>query len=90
MMTRKSIDTVLFSVAADKLSQREWDWIKLMKSMDPPPEMVVSAILEHRHDTAALAKLLLAKVKETLKVETPKTANKKSSRNRDVDGPEMA
>lgn len=30
MMTRKSIDTLLFSVAADKLSQREWNWIKLM------------------------------------------------------------
>lgn len=35
MMTRKSIDTVLLSVAADKLSQREWDWIKLMKPMGP-------------------------------------------------------
>lgn len=29
MMTRKSIDTVLFSGAADKLSQREWDWMGL-------------------------------------------------------------
>jgi len=57
MMTRKSIDTVLLSVAADKLSQREWDWIKLMKPMDPPPVMVASAILEHRHDTAALTRL---------------------------------
>nr|CDS57330.1 hypothetical protein SYMBAF_20182 [Serratia symbiotica] len=37
MMTCKSIDTVLLSVAANKLSQREWDWIRLMKSMDPPP-----------------------------------------------------
>lgn len=57
MMTRKSIDTVLFSVAADKLSQREWDWIKLMKPMDPPSAMVASAILEHRNDTAALTRL---------------------------------
>lgn len=57
MMTRKSIDTILLSVAADKLSQREWDWIKLMKPMEPPPEMVANAILEHRHDTAALARL---------------------------------
>ncbi|MCE2004186.1 hypothetical protein [Enterobacter asburiae] len=57
MMTRKSIDTVLLSVSADKLSQREWDWIKLMKSMDPPPAMIASAILEHRHDTAALTRL---------------------------------
>ncbi|WP_338627974.1 hypothetical protein [Enterobacter sp. JJBC] len=57
MMTRKSIDTVLLSVAADKLSQREWDWIKLMKPMDPPPVMVVAAILEHRNDTAALTRL---------------------------------
>lgn len=57
MMTRKSIDIVLLSVAADKLSQREWDWIKLMKSMDPPAAMVASAILEHRHDTAALTRL---------------------------------
>ncbi len=52
MMTRKSIDTVLFSVAADKLSQRERDWIKLMKPIDPPPAMVASAIPEHRHGIA--------------------------------------
>lgn len=51
MITRKSIDTILLSVAADKLSQRVWDWIKLMKAM------VASAILEHRHDTAALTRL---------------------------------
>ncbi len=57
MMTRKSIDTILLSIAADKLSQREWDWIKLMKPMDPPPAMVASAILEHRHDTTALSRL---------------------------------
>jgi hypothetical protein len=57
MMTRKSIDTVLLSVAADQLSQREWDWIKLMKPIDPPPAMVASAILEHRHDAAALTRL---------------------------------
>jgi len=57
MMTRKSIDTVLLSVTADKLSQREWDWIKLMKPLDPPPEMVARAILKHRHDTAALSRL---------------------------------
>lgn len=57
MMTRKSIDTVLLSVAADKLSQREWDWIKLMKPMDPPPAMVAGAIPEHRNDTAALTRL---------------------------------
>ena len=57
MMPRKSIDTVLFSVSADKLSQREWDWIKLMKPMDPPPTMVASAILEHRNDTAVLTRL---------------------------------
>lgn len=57
MMTRKSIDTVLLSVAAEELSQREWDWSKLMKPMVPPPAMVASAILEHRHDTAALTRL---------------------------------
>lgn len=57
MMTRKSIDTVLLSVAADKLSQREWDRIKLMKPMDPPPPMVAGAILERRNDTAALTRL---------------------------------
>ncbi|AXF75426.1 hypothetical protein LU604_07375 [Erwinia tracheiphila] len=57
MMTRKSIDTVLLSVAADKLSQREWDWIKLMKPMAPLPAMVASAILEHHHDAAALTRL---------------------------------
>lgn len=57
MMTHKSIDTVLLSVDADKLSQREWDWIKLMKPIDPPPAMVASAILDHRHDAPALARL---------------------------------
>lgn len=57
MMTRKSIDTVLLCVTADKLSQREWDWIKLMKPMDPPAAMVACAILEHRHDVAAMTRL---------------------------------
>lgn len=57
MMTRKSIDSILLSVAADKLSQHEWDWIKLMKPMNPPPAMVASAIPEHRNDTAALTRL---------------------------------
>ncbi|WP_324030765.1 hypothetical protein GC087_24765 (plasmid) [Pantoea sp. JZ2] len=57
MMTRKSIDTIQLSVAADKLSQPDWDRIKLMKPMDPPPAMVASAIQEHRHDVAALARL---------------------------------
>lgn len=31
MMTRKSIDTVLLSVGTDKLSYREWDWMKMLK-----------------------------------------------------------
>ncbi|MCS3490713.1 hypothetical protein [Enterobacter sp. SLBN-59] len=53
----KTPPSVIPVVAADKLSQREWDWIKLMKPMDPPPAMVASAILEHRHDAAALSRL---------------------------------
>lgn len=57
MMTRKSIDTILLSVAADKLSQREWDWMKLLKSMEPPPVMVARSILERRGDAAALTRL---------------------------------
>ncbi len=44
MLTRKSIDTVLLSVGAEKLSQREWDWMKMLKPMDPPPAMVVASI----------------------------------------------
>lgn len=39
MMTRKSIDTIQLSVAADKLSRREWVWIKLMEPMAPPPDI---------------------------------------------------
>lgn len=54
-MTRKSVDTLLLSAGADKLSQREWDWMKMLKPMDPPPAMVACAILEHRHDAAALS-----------------------------------
>ncbi len=53
MLTRKSIDTVLLSVGAEKLSQREWDWMKMLKPMDPPPAMVAASILERRGDTAA-------------------------------------
>lgn len=34
MLTRKSIDTVLLSVGAEKLSQREWDWMKMLKPMN--------------------------------------------------------
>ncbi len=54
MLTRKSIDTVLLSVGAEKLSQREWDWMKMLKPMDPPPAMVTTSILKRRGDTAAL------------------------------------
>ncbi|EEV7167125.1 TPA: hypothetical protein JLY04_004430 [Escherichia coli] len=57
MLTRKSIDTVLLSVGADKLSQREWDWMKMLNPMDPPPAMVAASILERRGDTAALTLL---------------------------------
>lgn len=57
MMTRKSIDTVLLSVGADKLSYREWDWMKMLKPMDPPPVIVARSILERRGDTAALSRL---------------------------------
>jgi hypothetical protein len=57
MMIRKSIDTILLSVDADKLSQREWDWMKMLKPMNPPPAMVARSMLERRGDTAALARL---------------------------------
>ncbi|WP_077125940.1 hypothetical protein, partial [Shigella sonnei] len=56
MLTRKSIDTVLLSVGAEKLSQCEWDWMKMLKPMDPPPAMVAASILERRGDTAALTR----------------------------------
>ncbi|EPZ4295117.1 hypothetical protein ACXM8C_003990, partial [Shigella flexneri] len=56
MLTRKSIDTVLLSVGAEKLSQREWDWMKMLKPMAPPPAMVAASILERRGDTAALTR----------------------------------
>ena len=46
MLTRKSIDTVLFSVGAEKFSQREWDWMKMLNPMAPPPAMVAASILE--------------------------------------------
>lgn len=57
MMTRKSIDTILLSAGADQLSYREWDWMKMLRPMDPPPVMVASPILERRGDTAALTRL---------------------------------
>ncbi|EFG2967395.1 hypothetical protein ACXM0Y_004525, partial [Shigella sonnei] len=41
----------------EKLSQREWDWMKMLKPMDPPPAMVAASILERRGDTAALTRL---------------------------------
>ncbi|WP_096222788.1 hypothetical protein [Escherichia coli] len=42
---------------AEKLSQREWDWMKMLKPMDPPPAMVTTSILKRRGDTAALTLL---------------------------------
>ncbi|HFT9342637.1 hypothetical protein [Escherichia coli] len=45
MLTRKSIDTVLLSVGAEKLSQREWDWMKMLNPMDPSPAMVAASSL---------------------------------------------
>ncbi|EGE2208592.1 hypothetical protein DL732_21705 [Escherichia coli] len=57
MLIRKSIDTVLLSVGAEKLSQREWEWMKMLKPMNPPPAMVTASILERRGDTAALTRL---------------------------------
>lgn len=57
MLTRKSIDTVLLSVGTDKLSQREWDWMKMLKPMNPPPAMVAASILERHGDTAVLTLL---------------------------------
>ena len=57
MMTRKSVDTLLLSAGADKLSQRDWDWMTMLKPMDPPPVMVAHSILEHRRDDTALARL---------------------------------
>ncbi|EFN2497829.1 hypothetical protein DS043_17320 [Escherichia coli] len=57
MLTRKSIDTVLLSVGAEKLSQREWEWMTMLKPMAPPPAMGAASILERRGDTAALTLL---------------------------------
>ncbi|EPG0678922.1 hypothetical protein ACSW5Y_004765, partial [Escherichia coli] len=37
--------------------QREWDWMKMLKPMDPPPAMVTTSILKRRGDTAALTLL---------------------------------
>ncbi|EDH7684064.1 hypothetical protein CB561_15475 [Salmonella enterica subsp. enterica serovar Typhimurium] len=55
MLTRKSLDTALLSVGAEKLSQREWDWMKM--PMAPPPAMVATSILERRGDTSPLTLL---------------------------------
>jgi len=60
MMTRKSVDTILLSAGADKLSYRKWDWVKMLRPMDPPPVMVAGSILERRGDTAALTRLQTA------------------------------
>ncbi|CAD5742456.1 hypothetical protein [Escherichia coli] len=57
MLTRKSIDTVLLSVGTEKLSQCEWNWMKMLKPMDPPHAMVAVSILERRGDTSALTRL---------------------------------
>ncbi len=58
MMTRKSIDTILLSVDADKLSQREWDYrMKMLNPIDPSPVMVAKSMLERQSDIAALSSL---------------------------------
>lgn len=57
MMTRKKIDLILLSVDAEKLSQREWDYLKLLKPMDPSSIMIATTLLEHRGDTVAFNRL---------------------------------
>ncbi|ENU1143526.1 hypothetical protein ACONY2_004926, partial [Escherichia coli] len=34
-----------------------WEWMKMLKPMNPPPAMVTASILERRGDTAALTRL---------------------------------
>lgn len=53
-MTRKKIDLILSSVDAEKLSQREWDYLKQLKPMNPSSMMIATTLLEHRGDTDAL------------------------------------
>ncbi|EKP2323433.1 hypothetical protein P1O97_004530 [Escherichia coli] len=50
-------DRIERNTHAEKLSQREWDWMKMLKPMDPPPAMVTTSILKRRGDTAALTLL---------------------------------
>ena len=52
MLTRKSIDTVLLSVGAEKLTTR-MGLDENAQTMDPPPAMVTTSILKRRGDTAA-------------------------------------
>ncbi|MEQ1928465.1 hypothetical protein [Escherichia albertii] len=42
------VNTVLLSVGAEKISQHEWDWMKMLKPIAPPPAMVVASILCQR------------------------------------------
>ncbi|RRE42704.1 hypothetical protein EAN88_29760 [Klebsiella pneumoniae] len=56
MLTRK-VSIQFCSLLVQKLSQREWDWMKMLKPMDPPPAMVTTSILKRRGDTAALTLL---------------------------------
>ncbi|EHM8972885.1 hypothetical protein R0914_20810 [Escherichia coli] len=47
----------LLSVGAEKLSQREWDWMKMLNPMAPPPAIGAASIQERRGDTASLTLL---------------------------------
>ncbi len=62
-MTRKGIDDILLSVGGDKLSQREWDYIKLLKPMKPDLQVVALGLFERRGDGDAIKRFNASETK---------------------------
>ncbi|MGF1746838.1 hypothetical protein [Vibrio minamisatsumaniensis] len=48
MASRKSVDKILLEVGAEKISQREWDFLKVFNSPDFSEKNIAQALLDHR------------------------------------------
>ena len=48
MVSRKKIDVILLRVGASKVSQREWDFLKILNSPDFSGIAIAQALLERR------------------------------------------
>ena len=48
MASRSSVDKILQAIGAEKLSQREWEFLKVFNSPEFSEKNIAQALLDHR------------------------------------------